>query len=226
MLRTLVGGRRSALTPTARERLKGLVLESTRLGEWKLFSGATSDIYVDAKETILIPEGVTLFARWVLEKIQEIEKEKNLVVSNVGGLEVSAVQITGSVVTLAEREYNRGDLRGFYVRKEKKEHGTRSLVEGAKWLTPKSNVVVVEDVVTTGKSVLLAIEAVEQRGSKVVGVLALVDRQENSDPKLSGYEVQSVFSLPELREAMKQREGSARGTSNPREVSEAAASGR
>lgn len=138
--------------------------------EITLASGKTSTFYFNMKPTMLNSEGAYLIASLILDSIED--KPTDL----VGGLEMGAVPIASAVTTLA---FARGrQLDAFFVRKKAKEHGTRSLLEG---LSPGEtmagkNVVIVEDVTTTGGSSIKAAEAIRAEGGNIVQVVTVVDR--------------------------------------------------
>jgi orotate phosphoribosyltransferase len=141
---------------------------------FKLASGRMSDFYCNLKPTMLDPEGAHLIGRLVVEALRNVE------VDMIGGLEMGAVPIA-TAATAASFAAGR-PLPAFFVRKQAKEHGTQSLVEGLKrgdTITGR-RVAILEDVTTTGGSSLRAIEAVRADGATVVQVLTIVDRQEGA----------------------------------------------
>jgi len=111
----------------------------------------------------------------------------------VGGMSIGADPITAAVITLAGVHGN--DLLGFMVRKESKGHGTNRYIEGP--VLPGTEVVIVEDVVTTGGSSLEAITRVEEFGCKVRRVIAIVDRLEGGKAafQAKGYELVSLLTI-------------------------------
>ncbi|WP_072372855.1 orotate phosphoribosyltransferase [Hyphomicrobium sp. NDB2Meth4] len=143
--------------------------------EVKLASGRTSTYYFNMKPTMLDAEGAHLIASLILAVIAD--KKIDL----VGGLEMGAVPIA-SAVTAVSHAVN-APVNAFFVRKQAKEHGTKSLIEGL----PEGDslkgkrVVIVEDVTTTGGSAIKAAELVRAEGADVVGVVTIVDRQEGAD---------------------------------------------
>jgi orotate phosphoribosyltransferase len=142
--------------------------------EMKLASGRTSTFYFNMKPTMLDPEGGYLIAQLILDALDGTEADW------IGGLEMGAVPIAALV---AAQSHARGRRIGaFFVRKQVKEHGTQSLVEGlARGETLRGKrVVIVEDVTTTGASALKAVEAVRSEGAEVVRVITIVDRQEGA----------------------------------------------
>ena len=114
----------------------------------------------------------------------------------VGGMAIGADPITAAVITMSAV---RGTpIRGFMVRKESKGHGTNQFVEGP--VRPGDEVVIVEDVVTTGGSSLKAIERVEAFGMKVAGVIAIIDRMEGGREAFEsrGYRLQSLLTIQDF----------------------------
>jgi orotate phosphoribosyltransferase len=171
--------------------LKALSYEE---GEFTLVSGKKSSFYIDAKETTLNPEGLYLVGRMMYRMTREIPG-----VQAVGGVSIGGDPLVSSVVLAAYVE--KDDLKGFLIRKEPKGHGTNQWIEGGKNLKAGMNVVILEDVVTTGGSSLKAIEAVEKGGYKVKGVVALLDRLDGGKEAIEskGYIFKSIFTLKDVR---------------------------
>jgi len=170
---------------TNKEELKAL-LKSTgavKTGDFVLSSGKKSNLYIDCRKITLHPQGARLIAKIILEKI------KGMKVDAIGGLTLGADPITSSVVALS-------DIPGFIVRKKEKEHGTKQKIEGI--IEPGFNVVIVEDVATSGASALQAIEAVEAFGAKVVKVISVVDREEGASEVLKKYNFDPVILRSDL----------------------------
>ena len=153
------------------ERLIRLLAErSTKRGQFTLASGKKSEYYIDARLTTMSPEGLSLVGRLGLAKL----RQSGWTVDSVGGLTLGADPISYAIsYSSAESE---SPLRAFTVRKEAKTHGTGRTIEGP--FKKNDRVAVIEDVITTGGSALRAIEAVRAEQGTVVGVLALVDREE------------------------------------------------
>jgi orotate phosphoribosyltransferase len=156
-----------------RERLLELL---TRLAYEKrkvtLSSGRESDFYIDTKQASLTAEGHYLVGRLVLAEIRAHFADAQA----VGGMTMGADPIASATSLTSFLE--RGPLPAFYVRKEPKGHGTNQWLEGKKSIPGGARVAVVEDVVTTGASTLKAVERVRSEGFSVLGVVALVDREE------------------------------------------------
>ena len=102
---------------------------------------------------------------------------------------MGADPITSSIIMLS-------DIPGFIVRKKGKEHGTKQKIEGI--IEPGMQVVIVEDVATTGSSALQAIQAVEDFGAKVIKVISVVDREEGAAEALKNYDFDPIFKKSEL----------------------------
>ncbi len=175
-----------------RERLKEILIKNSILrGEFTLASGKKSSYYIDARLTTLDPEGVSLVSAIFLEEIL-----KDPAINAVGGPTMGADPIVGAI--LAESHRIGKPLNGFLVRKKEKDHGTGKLVEGG--LKPGDVTAVVEDVVTTGGSVLTAIDAVKAAGAEIRKALVVVDREEGGDEVFEkmGIELYSIFKISEL----------------------------
>lgn len=150
-----------------REELIELVREhALRLGDFVLASGQRAHFYLDCRQITLHPRALNLIATGLLELLP------NPAVDAVGGMAIGADPITAGLVMLAGQRQL--PLLGFMVRKQAKEHGLGRQVEGP--VKPGMSVVVVEDVVTSGGSMIAAIEAAQAFGLRVVGALAVVDR--------------------------------------------------
>lgn len=174
--------------------LKILKTLSYEEGEFTLVSGKKSSFYIDAKETTLNPEGMYLVGKMMYGMTRQIPD-----VHAVGGVSIGGDPLVSSVVLAAYLE--KDDLRGFLIRKEPKGHGTNQWIEGGKNLKKGMNVVILEDVVTTGGSSLKGIEAVEKGGYTVKGVVALLDRLDGGKEAIEskGYIFKSIFNLKDVR---------------------------
>ncbi|WP_104022300.1 orotate phosphoribosyltransferase [Gemmatirosa kalamazoonensis] len=147
-----------------------LAERSARRGQFTLSSGRTSSLYIDARLTTMSPDGLALIGPTALAAFDRAGWDVNA----VGGLTLGADPVSYAIAyasALADRP-----LRAFTVRKEAKTHGTGRLIEGP--FQAGDRVAVIEDVITTGGSARRAIEAVRGAGGEVVGVLAVVDREE------------------------------------------------
>lgn len=173
-----------------REALLKLVKEKAVCkGEHKLASGKTSSFYIDGKQVTLDAQGLFLLGKMILTLIQGVK------VDAVGGPTLGADPIAAAVALLSSQTGK--PLKAFIVRKEEKKHGTQKRIEGP-LLNKGDRVVVVEDVITSGKTVLDAIQEVEKTGSRVVKVICLVDREEGAREALSRYDFSPIFTRKEL----------------------------
>jgi orotate phosphoribosyltransferase len=139
---------------------------SFRRGTFRLASGDTSSYYIDGRMTVVHSRGARLIGEIIYERTKDLD------VHAIGGLEVGAVPLAAAAV-MAYDLHGR-EMEGFWVRDKVKDHGTQKLVEGN--LKPRSRVVIVDDVVTRGSSVIKAAKAVRDLECEVVLVLTLVDR--------------------------------------------------
>ena len=161
-------------------------------GEVTLSSGKKSDYYMDCRLTTLDPEGSVLVAHSILELLAA----KGVRAEAIGGMSIGADPVVSSVSALSFLEGR--PLRGFLVRKERKEHGMQKRIEGI-GSVPVRDVVIVDDVCTTGKSTFEAIEAAEAEGMKVVAVISVVDREEGGSEALrKKYNYHSLTTAREL----------------------------
>ncbi len=159
-----------------KDRLLKLIKERALfLGKRKLSSGKMSNCYIDGKLITCDPEGLYLVGKIILSML---EKEK---IDAIGGMTIGADPIASAVAVISHLE--KRPVKAFIVRSVQKEHGMGKLIEGH--LQKGWNVVVVDDVVTTGGSVLKAIKAVEEAGCTVRKVIAIVDRLEGARESLS-----------------------------------------
>lgn len=180
-----------------REQLKRLLaVRSVRRGDFKLASGLTSNVYVDAKLTTLHAAGMPLVGRLFLDKIRQHQWEAQA----IGGLVLGA----DPIVTAVARESVEGGapVDAFLVRKDAKKHGLEKFIEGVNEPAGLA-VVIVDDVCTTGGSTVEAIEKARSAGMVVLGAVCLVDREEGADARLMklGCPFDRVFTLTELLES-------------------------
>lgn len=174
-------------------RLARLLLEkSYREGTFKLTSGRTSDYYFDCKPTALFPEGAYLLGHLFCDMLDGLD------VAGVGGMTLGADPLV-SAVTVVSYERHR-PLPGFIVRKQAKGHGTNQFLEGLVNFKPGDRVAMLEDVVTTGGTLLTACERVRDAGLEIAAVLAVLDRQEGGRENLAkaGYDLKAIFTRGEL----------------------------
>ncbi|MBI4115264.1 MAG: orotate phosphoribosyltransferase [Candidatus Omnitrophica bacterium] len=173
-----------------REELLKLVKEkAVRKGEHTLSSGKKSSYYIDGKQVTLDPHGILLIGKAILSMLQGSQ------VDAVGGPTLGADPIAAAVSLLS---FQTGKpLKAFIVRKEEKKHGTQKRIEGPS-LEVGDKVAVVEDVITSGKSVMDAIQEIEKLKCRVVKVICLVDREEGAKELLEPYNFSPIFTRSEL----------------------------
>lgn len=178
-----------------KQRLKEILLEkSYRKGKFTLSSGLESDFYIDGKQTTLSAEGAYLCGKEIFTLI----KNNPVSISSVGGMTLGADPLVtaASMVSFLEKQ----PIPAFIVRKESKGHGTGQYIEGLKNMKPGSTVALLEDVVTTGGTLLDVIERVEDQGFKIGLIVTVVDRQEGGAENLAkaGYPMKAIFTREEL----------------------------
>ena len=177
-----------------REKLKRMIKERSLRVEkepvFKLSSGKMSRYYIDLKQITFLPEGVYLVGKLLYEMIKPFSP------SAVGGLTLGADPISYGISFISLLDGN--PVKPFVVRKEPKSHGTGRLIEGI--LSPGERVAVVEDVVTTAGSSIKAVRACREYGLEVIGVFAVVDREEGGKENIEkeGLTLYSLFTLKEL----------------------------
>lgn len=174
-----------------KQALINLIKETAlQFGDFTLASGKKATFYLDCRKVTLDSRGAKLIGAGMLELLGKELPQL------VGGMAIGADPITAAILTLAGVEGK--PLRGVMVRKEPKQHGTGKYVEGP--YTAGEELVIVEDVVTTGGSSLLAIERCEAAGLKVKRVLAIVDRLEGGHEAFAvkGYELTTLLTIKDF----------------------------
>ena len=176
-----------------KKRLARLLLEKSYLeGDFTLSSGLKSDYYFDCRQASLHPEGAWLMGRLFTGMLAPLDA------AGVGGMTMGADPLI-SAVTLAGREAGYF-WPGLIVRKETKKHGTGRNLEGLANFKPGGTIVMLEDVVSTGGSVLRACESVREAGFQVHNVLCVLDREMGGREALGriGCALHAMFTRPEL----------------------------
>jgi orotate phosphoribosyltransferase len=201
--------------------LEIIATRSFRLGDFTLASGQKSDYYIDCRTSTLDAEGGRLSGLVLYELICEhfptakavggLTMGADPLVSNTASASAWAAAERAEMLELAaEMELESGEaheapklIQGFLVRKAEKTHGTGRRVEG--FLEPGADVVIVDDVCTTGGSTITAMEAARAAGMNVVGIVCLVDREQggrtNIEAAAEGAPFVSVFTARDVREA-------------------------
>ncbi|NCN69134.1 MAG: orotate phosphoribosyltransferase [Candidatus Altiarchaeum hamiconexum] len=171
---------------------KALVVNTEE--NFKLASGKESSYYFNMKPVALDPEGANLITEVMLEIIMVQCKD----VAYVGGMETGGFPLVAAICV--QSKYRGMPVQGFFVRKEEKKRGTKKLIEGN--LKENSNVVLVEDVTTTGASVLKAVNAVREFNCVVDKVITIVDRLEGAKENLAkeGISLISLLTVDAFKE--------------------------
>lgn len=166
------------------------LLEILKLNSFKkcntlLASGKMSDFFIDCKSTILTSEGHHLVGNILYNRIEKLKA------NIVAGVELGGCPIASAVSLFS---YNRNPIDAIYIRKAAKDHGTKRMIEGN--YKPNSNIVLLEDVVTTGQSSIKAVNTMRQEGLNVIGVICLVDRLEGGRENIeaNGLYFESIYN--------------------------------
>jgi orotate phosphoribosyltransferase len=156
-------------------------------GEFTLSSGMKSTRYFDGRMVTLWPEGAHLIGKRIHRMLVEAGAEA------VGGMTMGADPIAAAVALVSHAEGK--PIPAFIVRSDFKKHGTQKRIEGP--LKAGSRVAIVDDVITSGGSVLRAIEAVEEEGCRVVKVVVLLDRCEGGSDEIrrGGYDFTALLRV-------------------------------
>ena len=157
---------------------------------FRLASGKFSQFYIDCKMVTLYSKGMVLVGNIILDLID------NLNIKAIGGLTLGADPIANSVAIVAGQKGL--DMKAFVIRKQPKKHGLTKLIEGD--VSSGDRAVIIEDVLTTGSSVIQAIKEAEKFGLNITKVITLVDREEGGKEAVLkiGYEIASIFTKTEL----------------------------
>jgi orotate phosphoribosyltransferase len=182
------------MNSVAREKLVDIVYKTSyeyRQKEFKLASGSTSNHYVDCKRGLSYAHMRELLGELILDTVADVQFDA------VGGLELGAYPIG---VAVSDAAYRRGqEIRSFIIRKVPKPHGMQKLVEGR--VFPSDKVLIVDDVITRGDSIIKAIRSSREEGFNVVGVVAIVDREQDggrANIEAEGVWVRAIMTLDEL----------------------------
>jgi len=179
-------------SPVIRELIGLVESKALKRGTFRLASGREASFYLDAKQVVLDAHGAMLVGRAILERLRSLGP----LPAAVGGMSIGADPITSAVITMAGVEGL--PLKGFMVRKEPKDHGTKKYVEGP--VEPGQRVVIVEDVTTTGGSSLLAIDRVHEFGLVVERVVTVIDRLAGAKDAFAarGIPLESLVTIRDL----------------------------
>lgn len=185
----------TGMAPEQRRLLELLRSKSLQRGRFQLRSGRWSDYYVDGKQTTLDAEGAYLVGRILFGRIRASCAQ---IPGGIGGVTLGADPIVTAVSVVS---YLEGcPIPGFIIRKEPKGHGTGRWIEGLGNLVPGSGVVLVEDVLTTGGTLLEGVRRVREAGFSAVRLYVLLDRQEGGRENIEaeGLALEALFTREEL----------------------------
>lgn len=159
---------------------------------FRLVSGRMSNYYFNCKAVTLHPEGMYLIGNIIFDMLQDST------VKGVGGLTLGADPIADAVAYTSFLK--KKPVEAFVVRKIAKAHGTMQWIEGN--IKAGDRVVIVDDVITTGKSTIEAINRSQEAGLDIVRIITLVDRQEGGRENIEalGYRVDAVVTREEVME--------------------------
>ena len=183
---------------TVRQFLLNLFVQRAyKEGDFLLSSGQRSTYYINGKQVILTAEGALAVGRLLLSMLP-------LDTQAVAGLTLGADPIVSAVSVVSALE-NR-PIPALIVRKQAKGHGTQAYIEGPS-LAAGAKVIVLEDVVTTGRSAMLAVERLQAVGYQVEQVISLVDREQGGAEfyQTQGLNFQAVFSISEIQKQAKEK---------------------
>lgn len=173
--------------PRKREKLIAIIRRQSLLQnrDFRLASGRSSNFFFDMKKTMFDPEGASLVTDLLFDAIRGEE------VDYIGGLEAGAIPI---VAALCVRSWPEKPIKGFFVRKEVKGHGTDQRVDGL--LERGSKVILVEDVTTTGGSAMQAVNQARQYECTILKVISVVDRLEGAEEnfRAAGIKFEALLS--------------------------------
>jgi len=170
-----------------RQKLLAIIRRASLLQgrEFRLTSGGSSNFFIDLKKTMLDPEGASLLADLLFDKI----RTEN--VDCIGGMETGAIPI---IAVVCMRSWPEKPVKGFFIRKEAKGHGTDQRVDGP--LDRGSRVILFEDVTTTGSSLMRAVDQTRQFQCTILKVIAVVDRLEGAEENFrqAGITFEALFT--------------------------------
>jgi len=193
----ICGGKRMTIQEM-KERLGEIILEkSFKYSEnppFTLASGKQSNYYFNCKPTTLDPEGMNLIGAIIFDML------KDTGITAAGGLTLGADPIANALAVIS---YQKGKpIKSFIVRKDVKDHGTKSAIEGS--VSPGDKIAIIDDVITTGGSTITAIEQARKAGLNIEMVITLIDREEGGRENILKH-VDNIKSILTRTEIMRLR---------------------
>lgn len=184
------------ITSTRSDLLDLIVKSAYKEGDFVLSSGQKSSYYINCKQVTLTAQGALAVGRLLLATLPQDTEA-------VAGLTLGADPIVTAVSVISALENQ--PIPALIVRKQPKGHGTKAYIEGVT-LPSEAKVVVLEDVVTTGRSAMLAVERLRDAGYQVEQIIALVDREQGGAEfyQSEGLQFQAIFSIREIQKRFSQ----------------------
>lgn len=173
--------------------LKSQIQSVCKVGDYTLTSGVKSDFYINIKQLMFDPKCLFEMGYHMCNLIERTFRISN--VRAVGGVELGSVPLSSAIALASQRHIVGSDIYHFAIRKNAKTHGTNAKIEGFNYIEGR-DVVIVDDVLTSGKSINIALEALKPH-CNVLGAIVVVDRQEDFKTELS-IPVHSLFKRSEL----------------------------
>lgn len=162
-------------------------------GEFTLSSGEKSDHYFDAKNLFMSSAGASLIGEVLYQRTKDLD------IQAIGGLEIGAIPLATAAVYFYHLHDRK--MEGFFVRNEAKKHGTRKIIEGR--LPGGSRAVIVDDVATSGKSIMKAVDAVRRAECEPIMIMVLVDRLQGAGELFAreGIAFQPIFNMNQFKKS-------------------------
>ncbi len=155
-------------------------------------SGMTSPFYVDCRVLLAHPAPRHLVAQLAFDQVKELDLDC------IGGLEIGAIPLATAISSYGYTATPRREWRTFWVRKQPKDHGLGKLIEGA--VNPGDRALIVDDVLTSGGSLVKAVRVAREAGLTVACALVIVDREEQDGRARVEAEGITLLSLLTIRD--------------------------
>jgi len=163
--------------------------KSIKHGDFTLSSGKKSRYYIDCKPTLCNAKGAMLIGEIVYDMIIDMP------VIAIGGVGMGAALMAMATMMVSTQNT---PLNAFIIRKTPKQYGSMNKIEGE--IAKGNRVVIIDDVITTGKSIIQAINILENVGVEIVNIICLIDREEGGKENIEkkGYFIKSIFTIMDL----------------------------